>query len=260
MRLHACHGGYHCVRTARLEIAAGRKWLCVSILLALCTARPTMLFGQQAHDGSDPDRKVDPTATGPATPSDKRIFGIIPNYRTSPSLTNYVPLRSSEKFRIASQDAFDRGTFIMAAAFAGEAQLTDSNPTFAQGVRGYAHYFGTATADLVIGDFMTEAVVPSLLHQDPRYFRKGSGGGLSRLGYAAGQIFWTHTDAGGTQFNFSEIVGNSAAVALSNIYYPDSRNASDALMRLGTQIGVDMVANILKEFWPDLNRKLSRRK
>ena len=70
-----------------------------------------------------------------------------------------------------------------------------------------------------------------------------------------GQIFWTHRDSGGTQFNYSEIVGNSVAVAISNAYYADNRNASDAVSKLGMQVGVDMAANILKEFWPDLERK-----
>ncbi len=226
-----------------------RYWL--AAVLLLCASQSPVVFSQQSQPPSTVRSRDD---------NGKRIFGIIPNYRTSPSLTNYAPLTTREKFKIASQDAFDRGTFIMAAAFAGEAQLTDSNPTFGQGLPGYAHYFGTATADLVIGDFMTEAVLPALLRQDPRYFRRGLGSGWSRLGYAAGQIFWTHTDLGGTQFNFSELVGNATAVAISNAYYPDTRTASDAAMRLGTQIGVDMVANILKEFWPDLNRKLSRKR
>jgi len=63
-------------------------------------------------------------------------------------------------------------------------------------------------------------------------------------------------DSGGKRFNFSEIVGNSAAVAISTSYYPEGRNASDAVSKLGIQVGVDMASNVLKEFWPDLHRKL----
>ena len=74
-----------------------------------------------------------------------------------------------------------------------------------------------------------------------------------------GQIFWTHRDSGGTQFNYSEIAGNSVAVAISNSYYADNRNARDAVSKLGMQIGVDMAANVLKEFWPDLQRKFRRK-
>jgi len=194
----------------------------------------------------------------PLEPSDKRLFGIIPNYRTVPEQDHYQPISIEEKFKIARDDSFDRGTFALAAAFAGEGQLANSNPSFGQGVKGYGHYFATAYSDLVIGDFMTEAIYPSILHQDPRYFRRGTGSGWSRLGYATGQIFWTRTDSGRKQFNYSEIVGNSTAVAISAAYYPEGRNVSSAVSKLSTQIGVDMVGNILKEFWPDIHRKFSR--
>jgi hypothetical protein len=170
-----------------------------------------------------------------AASNDGRIFGIVPNYRTSPTLTNYKPIPPKQKFKIATQDSFDRGTVALAAAFAGEGQLTNSEPSFGQGATGYGPYLATAYGDLVIGDFMTEAIYPTLLHQDPRYFRRGTGSGWSRLGYAAGQIFWTHRDSGSTQFNASEIAGNSTAVAISTAYYPDGRDVSSAASKLGVQ-------------------------
>jgi hypothetical protein len=192
-------------------------------------------------------------------PAHKRILWIIPNYRTYPSLQEYKPLRPKQKFRIAEQDSFDRGTVALAALFAGEGQITNGTPEFGQGVAGYARYFATSYADLVIGDFMTEAIYPTLLHQDPRYFRRGTGSGVSRLGYAVGQIFWTHRDSGGYRVNFSELGGNATAVALSNAYYPGSHSAATAVSKFGLQVGVDMMSNILKEFWPDLDRKFSRK-
>ncbi len=174
----------------------------------------------------------------------------------------YIPISHSlleEKFKIATEDSFDRGTAALAVLFAGEAQLTNATPAFGQGVKGYARYLGTSYADFVIGDMMTEAIYPVILHQDPRYFRRGTGSVWSRLGSAAGQIFWTHTDSDHTQFNFSEIIGNSTAVAISIAYYPDNRTATNAVSKLGVQLGVDMASNILKEFWPDINRKFSRK-
>ena len=217
-------------------------------LAALFTIASSLSLGQQAS----------PTPNQ-AQPEDKRIFWIIPNYRTSPTLHPYKPLAPREKFKIATEDSFDRGTAALAVLFAGEAQLTNATPTFGQGVKGYARYLGTSYADFVIGDMMTEAIYPVMLHQDPRYFRRGTGSAWSRLAGAAGQIFWTHTDSDHTQFNFSEIIGNSTAVAISTAYYPDNRTATNAVSKLGVQLGVDMAANILKEFWPDINRKLSRK-
>jgi hypothetical protein len=210
-------------------------------------ADPTEPSVVQSNENNDPPRES------------KRILGIVPNYRTSPSLQSYEPLTSGEKFKIATEDSFDRGTVALAALFGGESQLTNSNRSFGQGAAGFGRYFGASYGDFVIGDYMTEAVFPTLLHQDPRYFRLGTGSGWSRIGYAMRQILWTHRDSGGMQFNYSELIGNSTAVAISSAYYVNNRTASDATSRLGMQLGVDMAANILKEFWPDLERKFRRK-
>jgi hypothetical protein len=199
---------------------------------------------------------------GDATPVDagpKRIFGIIPNYRTWPSLADYKPITPKEKFKIAAQDSFDRGTFVMAAAFAGQADLSKAEPSYGTGMAGYSRYLGAAYGNLMIGDFMTEAIFPTLLHEDPRYFRRGTGSLFSRLRYSVGQIFWTHTDRGGSTFNFSEVLGNATAVAISDAYSPGSRTASKNGSELAIQLAVDTGGNLLKEFWPDLSRKLSRK-
>jgi hypothetical protein len=195
----------------------------------------------------------------PPPAENKRIFGIIPNNRTSASLKDYTPLTAKEKSTIAAQDSLDRGTFLLAAAFAGEAQFFGSSPSFGHGVTGYARYAAASYADWVMGNVMTEAFYPTILHQDPRYFRRGEGSGWSRLRYAVGQIFWTHTDSGSTQFNASEVVGNATAVAVSNLYYPDNRTVANGASKFAVQIGVDMAANVLKEFAPDLGRALSKK-
>jgi len=189
----------------------------------------------------------------------RHILGIIPNYRTFPSLQNYKPLSSGDKFKIGSEDSLDRGTFALAAIFGGLGQLTDGNKSFGQGAAGFGRYFGASYGDLLIGNYMTESIYPSILHQDPRYFRRGTGSGRSRFAYAISQIFWTHRDSGGTQFNYSEWLGNSTAVAISNAYYRDQRDVGSAMSKLAMQIGVDAVGNILKEFWPDLQRKFGKK-
>ena len=189
----------------------------------------------------------------------KHLLWIVPNYRTSPSLTDYKPLTVREKFHVAAQDSWDRGTLALAAIFGAENQLTNSNRAFGQGAAGFGRYFGASYGNFVAGNYMTEAVFPSLLHQDPRYFRRGTGGSWSRLRYAIGQTFWTHNDSGRIQFNYSEWLGNSAAVAISNAYYADNRNARDNASQFGVQIGVDAAANILKEFYPDISRRFGHK-
>jgi hypothetical protein len=230
-------------------------------LLGLVLLYAPTLFAQDTvqRQPGVPASKDDSGCSAAQATEAKRLFGIVPNYRTSPCLQNYKPLTAGEKFTIARQDAFDRGTFLLSAAFAGFGQLTNSNPSFGQGAAGYASYLGTSYADFVIGDFMTEGIYPSLLHQDPRYFRRGRGGTWSRLGYAAGQIFWTHNDSGTTGFNFSEVLGNASAVAISMSYYADNRNATDAGTKLASQLGVDAASNVLKEFWPEIERGFRRK-
>jgi hypothetical protein len=220
----------------------------LSILPVFQSPEPTKTDALPTSSAQAPD---------PGT-NDKRILWIIPNFRTSPSLDVYKPITPKEKFKLAEEDAFDRGTIGLALLFAAQGQATRSEKSFGNGIAGYGRYFGTSYADFVIGDFMTEGLFPTMLHQDPRYFRKGTGGGWKRLGYSVGQIFWTHTDSGGTQFNYSEIAGNATAVAISTAYYPDSRDVSSAISKWGSQIGVDMASNVLKEFWPDLRKKFSR--
>jgi hypothetical protein len=210
-------------------------------------------------DTTTADSHIKAEDAGAAKPESHHIFGIIPNYRTFPSLSNYEPLTASAKFKLATEDSLDRGTFAMAAAFGGLGQLTNANKSFGQGAPGFGKYFGTSYGDFLIGNYFSEAVFPSVLHQDPRYFRRGAGSGRSRLLYAVFRVFWTQRDSGGTQFNFSEWLGNASAVAISNAYYPDQRSAGSAVSKLAMQVGVDAFGNVLKEFWPDLLRKFSRK-
>jgi hypothetical protein len=190
-------------------------------------------------------------------PTPGHVLWLVPNFRTTEE-GKKTALSPKEKFKIARRDTFDRGTVALAAVYAAESQLSRSQQSFGNGPGAYARYWATGYADFAIGNFMTEGVFPTLLHEDPRYFRRGSGSRWSRLGAAVGQIFWTRTDSGGHQFNYSEIVGNSAAVAISMAYYPSSRDASDAASQLGLQIALDMAGNIVKEFWPSKRGKPSR--
>jgi hypothetical protein len=137
--------------------------------------------------------------------------------------------------------------------------LTKSSPSFGQGASASAQYFASSYTDFVLGNYMTEALYPTIFHQDPRYFRRGTGSGWSRLGSAVSQIFYTRADSGRMQFNYSEMIGASTGVAISNAYYPDNRNASDSATRFGIQVAADMVGNILKEFSPELSGLFSRK-
>ena len=101
--------------------------------------------------------------------------------------------------------------------------MTNAQPEFGQGWAGYGRRVGTSYADQAIGNMMTEGIFPSILHEDPRYFRRGYGSFWSRTFYAATRVFVTKTDSGGTRFNFSEVLGNAAGTAISDAYYAGQR-------------------------------------
>lgn len=111
-------------------------------------------------------------------------------------------------------------------------------------------------ADQAIGNYLTEAIVPTVTHEDPRYYTLGHGGFLKRTGYAVSRLLVTRTDSGGRAFNISEIVvGKGAGAGISDLYYPSSeRTWTKTGQKWVTQIALDGAFNIVKEFWPDVNR------
>jgi hypothetical protein len=191
---------------------------------------------------------------------DKRVFGVIPNNRTTEASLPFTSISAKQKMTIAFKDSFDWPVYPTSAAFAALYQLEDQNPSFGQGMKGYAKRFAAAYGDQMIGNMMTEGIVPIVTHEDPRYFRLGSGTTKHRIVYALTRILVTKTDSGHTTFNFAEVGGNAMAVALSNAYYPDTRNAGDNVQKLSIQLATDAFSNVLKEFWPDVKRHFQKKK
>jgi len=200
-----------------------------------------------------------PATQVPTTPEDKRIFGVLPNYRTAEAADRFAPITARQKMTIACKDSFDWPVYPTAAAFATLYQLENQNPSFGQGMSGYARRLAGSIGDQTLGNLMTEGIVPSLLHEDPRYFRLGEGSVWSRTGYALSRIFVTRTDSGHTTFNFSEWGGNAIAVAASNAWYPDTRDVSDNVQKLLIQCATDAFSQVLKEFWPDVKRHFKKK-
>jgi len=207
--------------------------------------------------GSDLNPETKPISE--QDPHDKRVLGVLPNYRTANETAVYTPITAKQKFTIASKDSFDYPLVALSAVIAGWGQLTNGNPSFGQGIGGYGRRVGTSYADQAIGNMMTEAIFPSFLHEDPRYFRRGYGSKWSRIFYAASRVLVTRTDAGNWRFNYSEVLGNATSVAISNSYYPDNRTVGANVEKLGQQIGIDAISQVLKEFWPDIKRKILQR-
>src|SRR5579871_715991 len=124
-------------------------------------------------------------------PGGNRVLGVLPNYRTADKSLEGTTISGKQKMIIAAKDSFDYPLVGLAAVFAGLGQLTDQNPSFGQGLKGFGHRWGTAYADQAMGNLFTEGIFPALLHEDPRYFRRGTGSVGGRIGYALSRIMVT---------------------------------------------------------------------
>src|SRR5579864_767834 len=216
--------------------------------LGNCALASVMLAQSNTPDSppvSQPDAASPPS----------RVLGILPNYRAAEESDPFSPLSVRRKFYIGYKDSIDYPIFLLAAGLAGAAQLTDQHTAFGQGVKGYGQRLGGAVADQLIGNMLTESVMPTLLHQDPRYFRRGCGGFWSRIGYSASRVLVGRNDQGNWTFNFAEVGGNAITAAIANAYYPGERHLGDNVERFSSQIATDAFAQILKEFWPDIRHK-----
>ncbi len=209
----------------------------------------------QAADASTPQAQSQSTEAPPKQTS--RILFILPNFRAVSADVKLPPQTVKQKFTTAFQDSFDYSAIFVPAALAGYNLARNADPEFGTGGLGYARYLWHAAADQTIENIMVEGIVPSLTHQDNRYYTLGRGGFWKRTGYAISRVVVTRNDAGNETFNTSEVVGAGASAGISTLYYPSrERNATTVIGNWGINVGIDGVSFIVKEFWPDINHAL----
>lgn len=210
--------------------------------------------------------------------SKDRLFFALPNFLTLENAGNVPPLSSGQKFHIVFRSSFDYVQFGWYAFLAGISQAENSEPGYGQGWEGYGKRYGAAMADGTIENFMTSAVLPSMLHQDPRFFQLGTGSFGHRAFYAVTRNLVTRSDSGKSQFNYSEVVGGALAATISTYayhpagkyvttttpgvlhYIPSDRTISNTAKVWGAQYCYDTLTVVIKEFWPDIRRKMKHTK
>jgi hypothetical protein len=232
----------------------------VGLILA-CVIAPAP--ARAVEDDLPADRAgMEPAAVvGEKPPADQHILKVIPNYKTVEDPSQPVePMPIREKFKLGAKDSFDPHALPVIAIYAGIEQLQNQYKSFGQGMEGFGKRYAGSYADQAIGNMLGEAVFPSVLHEDPRYFRKGRGNFFARAGYAMSRVLVTRTDAGSQQFNFSEFLGNGAQAAISNVYYPaPDRTLHQTAYKAISQTVLDSLFNIAKEYWPDVRQRLFRK-
>jgi hypothetical protein len=212
---------------------------------------------QRSQDPAPQDKKDDSGGQ-----QSKRMFYVVPNFAAVSANTQLPPLSTREKFVLAAHDSVvDYSSFTWTAILAGQALALNSDPELGHGAAGYGRYYWRTFVDGVSGTFFTEAIVPAITHEDPRYYTMGQGGFFRRTGYAISRTFVTKTDSGGTSFNWSELLGNGLEAGLSNTYYPpEERGLSQTARNWGTQMESAVLNHVFQEFWPDVRKKVFRGK
>ena len=245
------------------------------------TQPPADAPGQSAPEApQSPDKdkgKADPSDPNISSGTSKdRLFYTLPNFLTLEKSGKVPPLTTKQKFAVVARGTFDPVQYPWWGLLSAISQAEDSEPAFGQGWAGYGKRYGATAADSTIENFLVGAVFPSVLHQDPRFFQSGEGGFGRRAWYSVTRIFVTRTDSGHAQFNYSEILGSATGAAISTYsYHPRSTYlstptnlhkfiASDrTLVNAGdvwaTQVALDTITIVVKEFWPDIHRKLSHK-
>lgn len=166
-------------------------------------------------------------------------------------------LDATEKFKLFVEDSIEPVTFVGAAFDAGLSQAEDQDASFGQGAIGYGKRYGATIADSVSNEFFHTYFFPVIFKQDPRYYRRLEGNTRKRLEHALSHVFVAQGDSGRKMFNFSEWLGTASTVALSNAYHPDnSRGVGPASGRIGISVAEDMGFDVVREFWPEIVRKL----
>ena len=223
-----------------------------------------------------PQSKNENTGGKVAGTSNDRLFYTLPNFLTLQNAGKLPPLTAKQKFKVVALSTFDPVQYPWWALLSAISQAENSEPAFGQGWAAYGKRYGTTAGDSTVENFMVGAVFPSVLHQDPRFYQSSVGGFGHRTLYAVTRIVLTRGDSGKTQFNYSEVFGAAFAAAVSTYsYHPKSTYistptnphmfiASDRTLRntasvWATQIGLDTTTIVVKEFWPDIHRKLSHK-
>jgi hypothetical protein len=212
---------------------------------------------QKSENPAPPNKKDDSEGQ-----QSKRMFYIVPNFAAVSAHTQLPPLSTREKFVLAAHDSLmDYSSFVWTGILAGQALALNSDPELGHGAAGYGRYYWRTFTDGVSGAFFTEAIVPAITHEDPRYYTMGQGSFFRRTGYAISRTFVTKTDSGGNSFNWSELAGNGLEAGLSNAYYPpEERGLGQTARNWGTQMESALLNHVFQEFWPDIRKKVFRAK
>jgi hypothetical protein len=210
-----------------------------------------------SEDAQDPGAQKKPDAEAAPKnkplPQPKRILGIMPNYRAVSAGVIPPPPTPREAFMIATRNSFDYSSFVFVGVTSLLAEGTNAHPQLGKGVRGYWAYTWRGYVDKTDGNYWVDWAMPTVFHQDERYYAKGEGGVFNRAVYAASRELITPDYHGKNSFNASEVLGRGISQAISLSYYPSqTQTLSGYTTKYAFAVGRDALTNVFREFWPDI--------
>lgn len=183
----------------------------------------------------------------------KRILGVMPNYRAVSAGEIPPPPTPKQAFKIATQNSFDYSSFVFVAFTSAIAEWQDAHPQLGEGMAGFGRYYWRGFLDKADGNYLVIFAMPTVFHQDERYYALGKGPIWKRAVYAMSRVLITPDYHGHNSFNASELVGRGMAQALSATYYPSKdRTVGDIATKYGYAVMRDALTNTFREFWPDI--------
>jgi hypothetical protein len=210
---------------------------------------------QEAGDQKGNSQSKWPADVGglPNQQQPKRILGFMPNFRAVSAGAVPPPPSLKQSFKIATQTSFDYSSFIFVGVSSALSEWTDGHPQLGEGFRGYGNYYWRGFVDKTDGNYWVIFILPTIFHQDERYYAIGKGTLWHRGFYAASRVFVTPNYHGHNGFNISELLGRAVAQGISIAYYPSQVRTPGALsQKYGYAVGRDALTNVLREFWPDI--------
>jgi len=205
-----------------------------------------------AKKNTDQDAKSS-TQGDPRQQQPKRILGVMPNFRAVSAGAHPPPPTPKQAFVIATRNSFDYSSFIFVGITSAMAEWSNAHSQLGEGFAGYGRYYWRGYLDKTDGNYLVIFALPTVFHQDERYYAMGKGGFWKRGFYAASRIAVTPDYHGNNSFNVSELLGRGMAQGISIAYYPSkSRTASALASKYAYALGRDALTNVFREFWPDI--------
>jgi hypothetical protein len=211
--------------------------------------------GTSGNSGNPKPSSDKTPGQGPAPSQEqpKRILGMMPNYGAVSAGKIPPPPTPKQALLIATQNSFDYSAFLLVGLTSALAEGTNAHPQLGKGLPGFGRYYWRGFVDETDANYLMLFALPTLFHQDERYFAMGYGSVWKRIVYSTSRVVITPDYRGHSSFNISELLGRGIAEGVSAAYYPSRvQTVGGVATKFGYAVLRDALTDAFREFWPDI--------